>query len=126
MGDMGDSHVLAVVTPTWRRDTALFAHLHRSVLELTPDDTVHHVVVPAAHKAIFAGYAGRRCRIWTHPELLPRRYLRLPGGVWSNALRPWPPVRGWVMQQAAKVALAATVPADVVLIADSDAVLVRP
>ena len=126
MGDMGGSKVLAVVTPTWRRDTALFAHLHRSVLENTPDDTVHHVVVPAAHKPIFAGFAGRRCRIWTHPELLSRRYVRLPGGVWANTLRPWPPVRGWVMQQAAKLAAAATVEADVVLVADSDAVLVRP
>lgn len=130
MGDMGDSrarsgNALAVVTPTWRPDSALFAHLHRSVLEHTPDDTVHHLIVPAAHRSTFAGYAGRRCRIWTHPELLPRRYVRLPGGVWINTLRPWPPVRGWVMQQAAKLAAAATVDADVVLIADSDAVLVR-
>lgn len=131
MGDMGDSraesrNVLAVITPTWRPDAALFAHLHRSVLEHTPDDTVHHLIVPAAHRSVFAGYEGRRCRIWTHPELLPRRYVRLPGGVWINTRRPWPPVRGWVMQQAAKLAAAAAVDADVVLIADSDSVLVRP
>lgn len=131
MGGMGDSHaesskVLAVITPTWRPDAPLFAHLHRSVLEHTPEDTVHHLIVPAAHKSVFAKYAGRRCRIWTHPELLPRRYVRLPGGIWINTLRPWPPVRGWVMQQAAKLAVAATVDADVVLIADSDSILVRP
>ena len=117
---------LAVVTPTWRPDSRLFADLHRSVLEHTPDDTVHHVIVPAAHRAAFAGYAGPRCRIWTHPELLPRRYVRFPPGVWLNSARPWPPVRGWVMQQAVKIAAAATVDADVILIADSDAVLVRP
>lgn len=117
---------LAVITPTWRPDAGLFADLHRSVLEHTPDGTVHHVIVPAAHKAVFARYAGPRCRIWTHPELLPRRYVRFPGGVWLNGVRPWPPVRGWVMQQAAKIAAAATVDADVVLIADSDSVLVRP
>ncbi len=39
---------LAVVTPTYRPDADLFAHLHRSVLEHTPADTVHHVVVPAS------------------------------------------------------------------------------
>jgi hypothetical protein len=117
---------LAVITPTWRPDAPLFADLHRSVLEYTPDDTVHHVIVPWAHRRHFAGYASRRCRIWTHPELLPRRYVRFPPGVWLNAGRPWPPVRGWIMQQAAKIAAAATVPADVVLIADSDSVLVRP
>jgi hypothetical protein len=131
MGDMGDSdaearNVLAVITPTWRPDATLFAHLHRSVLDHTPESTVHHVIVPAAHKRVFTDYASARCRIWNHPELLPRRYIRLPGGLWLNPLRPWPPVRGWVMQQAAKLAAAATVDADVVLIADSDAVLVRP
>jgi hypothetical protein len=117
---------LAVITPTWRPDATLFADLHASVLEHTPDDTVHHVIVPAAHRSVFARYAGPRCRIWTHPELLPRRYVRFPPGVWLNWRRPWPPVRGWIMQQAAKIAAAAVVDADVVLIADSDAVLVRP
>ncbi|GII02349.1 DUF6492 family protein [Planobispora takensis] len=117
---------LAVITPSWRPDAELFAQLHRSVLEHTSDDTVHHVIVPAAHRSTFAEYAGPRCRIWTHPELIPRRYWRMPGGVWVNAARPWPPVRGWVMQQAAKIAAAGTIDADVMLLADSDAVLVRP
>ncbi|GIH76213.1 DUF6492 family protein [Planobispora longispora] len=117
---------LAVITPSWKPDAELFAELHRSVLDNTSDDTVHHVIVPAAHKSTFAKYAGRRCRIWTHPELIPRRYWRMPGGVWVNAARPWPPVRGWIMQQAAKIAAAGAIEADVVLLADSDAVLVRP
>ncbi|GAA1013571.1 hypothetical protein Aple_087750 [Acrocarpospora pleiomorpha] len=117
---------LAVVTPTWKPDGEFFAELHRSVLEFTSDDTVHHVIVPAAHKSAFARYAGPRCRIWTHPELIPRRYWRMPGGVWLNAARPWPPVRGWVMQQTAKIAAAGLIEADAVLLADSDVSLVRP
>ena len=117
---------LAVITPTWKPDGAFFAELHRSVLEFTSDDTVHHVIVPAAHKSAFSGYAGPRCRIWTHPELLPRRYWRMPGGTWLNAGHPWPPVRGWVMQQAAKIAAAGVIDADAILLADSDVVLVRP
>ncbi|MFC4058789.1 DUF6492 family protein [Planomonospora corallina] len=120
---------LAVITPTYGPDAELFADLHRSVLEFTDDDTVHHVVVPTAHRPAFAHYQGPRCRIWTHPELIPRRYLRLPrirGGMWVNAARPWPPVRGWIMQQAVKIALATAVGADAVLMADSDVVLVRP
>jgi hypothetical protein len=117
---------IAVVTPTWRPDAEQFDELHRSVLEHTPEHTVHHVIVPWLHKPTFTRYASRRCRIWTHPELLPRRYVRMPGGVWVNLLRPWPPVRGWVMQQAAKIAATAATAADAVLLADSDAVLVRP
>jgi hypothetical protein len=117
---------LAVITPTWRPDAEFFADLHKSVLKYTSDDTVHHVIVPAAHRSHFTRFEGPRCRIWTHPELLPRRYVRLPGGVWGNMAAPWPPVRGWVMQQAAKIAAAAIVEADAVLMADSDVILVRP
>ena len=116
---------LAVITPTWIPDAEQFEDLHRSVLKHTSESTVHHVIVPWAHRSRFARYRSSRCRIWHHPELLPRRYVRMPGGVWVNLLRPWPPVRGWVMQQAAKIAAAARMDADVVLLADSDAILLR-
>ncbi|NRQ32519.1 hypothetical protein HII36_11810 [Nonomuraea sp. NN258] len=121
---------LAVITPSYAPDAGLFAELHRSVLEFTPDDTVHHVIVPRADRDVFARYAGPRCRVVTEPEVVPRHYLRLPrgpwGGLWANLRRPWPPVRGWVIQQAIKLAVAGAVEADVVLIADSDIVLIRP
>ncbi|WP_336209658.1 DUF6492 family protein [Nonomuraea sp. LPB2021202275-12-8] len=117
---------LAVVTPTYGPDAELFAHLHRSVLEHTSDDTVHHVIVPPSDRPLFARHEGPRCRLWTYREILPRRYLGLPGtGLWINAGRPWPPLRGWVVQQAVKVAVTARLDAKVVLVADSDVVLVR-
>lgn len=117
---------LAVVTPTYAPDAELFAHLHRSVLDHTSDDTVHHVVVPGSDRRLFAGYAGPRCRIWTYAEILPRRIVRAPfAGVWIDPVRPWPPLRGWVAQQAVKVAVTARLDAKVVLVADSDVVLVR-
>lgn len=118
---------LAVVTPTYGPDAELFALLHRSVLQYTSDDTVHHVIVPPSDRALFAGYAGPRCRVWTYPEILPRRVFQLPGvAMWANALRPWPPLRGWIMQQAVKMAVTARLESTVVLVADSDVVLVRP
>lgn len=118
---------LAVITPSFRGDADIFADLHRSVLEFTPPDTVHHVFVPARDMALFAGYEGPRCRIWTSREILPRRYLRMgQDDSYVNARRPWPPVRGWITQQAIKIAAAAALEADVVLVADSDIVLVRP
>lgn len=118
---------LAVITPTFRGDAEIFADLHRSVLEFTPADTVHHVIVPVNDRDLFSQYAGPRCRILTSAELLPRRYLRFGrGDTYVNVRRPWPPVRGWVSQQALKIAAAAQLEADVVLIADSDIVAVRP
>ncbi|MEV0420046.1 DUF6492 family protein [Streptosporangium canum] len=118
---------LAVITPSHGPDAELFADLHRSVLEYTSDETVHHVIISPVWTDIFAKYAGPRCRIWTYQELLPKYYFRLaPYPLWVNARRPWPPVRGWVMQQTLKIALAARLDVDAVMIADSDVVLVRP
>jgi hypothetical protein len=117
---------LAIVTPSFGPDAPLFADLHRSVLRHTGQDVVHHVIVPDAHRPLFAQYAGPRCRIWVESELLPRRFVTLPrSGLRVNLKRPWPPVRGWILQQAIKIAVAETLSADVVLIADSDVVLVR-
>jgi hypothetical protein len=118
---------LAVITPSFRGDAEIFADLHRSVLEFTPTDTVHHVFVPQRDRALFAQYSGVRCRIWTSSELMPRRYLRIGrGDSYVNATRPWPPVRGWITQQAIKIAAAGQIEADLVVVADSDVVLVRP
>jgi hypothetical protein len=118
---------LAVITPTYRPDADMFADLHGSVLRFTPEDTVHHVVVPARDRGLFARHEGPRCRVWTSSELLPPRYVGVPrANLHVNLRRPWPPVRGWVMQQAVKLAAAGQMDADVVLLADSDVVLVRP
>lgn len=117
---------LAVVTPSFGPDAELFADLHRSVLRYTSERTVHHAIVPDADRRVFARFEGPRCQVWLESELLPRRFRRLPRGYWLNARRPWPPVRGWVLQQALKIAATAAIEADAVLIADSDIVLVRP
>lgn len=118
---------LAVITPTFRPDAELFAELHRSVLRFTAPEVVHHVIVPDADEELFGRYRGARCRLWTYSELLPRHYLRVPRrNVWCNLSQVWPPVRGWVMQQALKIAVAGMLDADALLIADSDVVLVRP
>jgi hypothetical protein len=59
--------------------------------------------------------------------MLPRRIVPVPAAnAWLNLRRPYPPIRGWVMQQLVKLHAAAAVGADVLLLADSDVVLVRP
>lgn len=117
---------LAVITPSFRPDAELFADLHASVLRHTGERVVHHVIVPDVDRELFGRFAGPRCRVWTASELLPARYVRVPRMNYRvNVRRPWPPVRGWVMQQALKIAAAAALDTEVVLMADSDVVLVR-
>jgi Family of unknown function (DUF6492) len=122
-----DSTDLAVLTPSFRKDAALFADLHSSVLANTADSVLHHVVVPPSDARLFQKYEGERCRVWTHRDLLPNSYRSVPraSGLTLNLRRPWPPVRGWVTQQIMKLAGTAAIDARAVLIADSDAVIVR-
>lgn len=117
---------LAVVTPSFGPDADLFADLHRSVLAHTAAETVHHVVIPDGDSALFEQFAGPRCRLWLESQLLPRRYVGVPRAWYINVRRPWPPVRGWVLQQTLKMSLTARLDVAAVLIADSDIVLVRP
>lgn len=117
---------LAVITPSFGPDASIFQDLHQSVVLHTPPSTIHHVVVPRGDRATFARFAGSDCAVWTEPQLLPRRYLRTRvRGMWTNLRRPWPPVRGWVLQQALKIAAAGSMQTTAVIIADSDVVLVR-
>src|SRR6202022_2738625 len=76
---------------------------------------------------LFGALRGPRTEVWTVDRLLPRRMVAVPrANVWVNVRRPYAPARGWIMQQAVKLAAAAAIDADVLLTADSDVVLVRP
>ena len=116
---------LAVLTPSYRPDLELFGDLHRSVLRWTPEQVVHHVVVPRADVTSFSGFAGPRCRIVTEEEVLPRRFVRTPTAYSINVRRPLPPIRGWILQQIIKLSAAAALSEDLVLLVDSDVELVR-
>lgn len=118
---------LAVLTPSYGPDFELCRDLNRSVREWTPEHVHHHVVVPRRDLERFGSLRGPRTTIWTVDELMPRRMLALPfANAWVNLRRPYPPVRGWVMQQLVKLHAAAELDADAWLIADSDVVFVRP
>ena len=118
---------LAVLTPSYAPDLELCRELNRSVLDWMPRDVDHHVMVPRRDRELFAQLSGPRTRVWTIDQLVPRRMLPVPLiNAWLNLRRPYPPVRGWVMQQIVKLAVAAELGADLVVLADSDVVLVRP
>jgi hypothetical protein len=118
---------LAVVTPTYAPDFELFRDLHRSVLAFTDPSVVHYAVTPSRDLARFAELAGPRLVVWPEADVLPRHLVAVPGtNAWINLRRPFPPIRGWVLQQIIKLAVTARMAADVVLLVDSDVLLVRP
>jgi hypothetical protein len=132
----------AILTKSFRPDFPGFTRLHETVLRFTEDDVMHHVVVPARDLRLFQNVRSPRLRVWPEADLMPPG-LRSTGSLaalaakvpvlpsafrWSaiNLRHPWPPIRGWVLQQILKLAFCAEQRVDAVIIIDSDVALVRP
>jgi len=129
---------VSVVTASYAPDFAGFARMHESLVRNSDDDVHHIVVVPDAHAELFGTIRSGRLDVRRYSAVLPRRFVQtswiatLPGMPRGfrlaavNAARPWPPVRGWIMQQLVKLAVVSDLTADVAVMIDSDVVVVRP
>lgn len=132
---------MAILTPSYLPDLQSFIRLHQSVLSTTDNRTRHHVIVPKRDYAAFTTIGSPRLDVWCEADFLPsgfvatdalaalrRRIPVLPRTINCSAVnlrRPWPPVRGWILQQILKLSAATQLNSDVVVIIDSDVVLVR-
>jgi hypothetical protein len=118
---------LAVLTPSYAPDFELCRLLNHSVLDCTAPEVEHHLVVPRRDRELFAQLETSRTRVWTVDDFLPGGMVPIPkANAWINVRRPYPPIRGWVMQQIVKFAAAAELGVDVLVLADSDVTFVRP
>ena len=128
---------LAVVTTSHKPDFSSFVRLHDSVLEHTDPSTPHIVAVPGIDVPLFESIGSSRLQVMSERETLPRRFVsvtrlaripRIPRGfriAALNSTRPWPPIRGWILQLMVKLAVVSELEVDVALIIDSDVLLVR-
>ena len=118
---------MAVITTSFATDFELCSDLNRSVLNYSPDSIHHYIIVPEADLNLFGRLAGSRTHIRCESDLLPRSFIRVPFSKFTvNLRRPFPPVRGWILQQVIKLAAVAASEHDVVLLVDSDIEFVRP
>jgi hypothetical protein len=118
---------IAVITPSFAPDFELCVDLNRSVLYNSPDTVHHHIIVPRPDLKLFGRLAGSRTQILCEEHLLPRTFVHVPfSNITINLSRPFPPVRGWILQQVVKLAAVASSEADVVLVVDSDVEFIRP
>jgi uncharacterized protein DUF6492 len=121
---------VAFATVSYGPDRDRCALLCRSMEVFAP--TVEHwVVVEGRDLSRFRSLQGPRTTLVTTEEVLPLwlrrvnlRRIGLRSSVWLQARGR--PVRGWLVQQLAKLAVTELVSADAVVLADSDLVLMRP
>ena len=75
------------------------ADLHRSVLEYLPNSVHHHIIVPRSDLKLFGQLAGP-VRIFAARRLAAALVRSVPfSKLTVNLGRPFPPVRGWILQQ---------------------------
>lgn len=133
---------LGILTPSYRPDLPGLKRLHESVLRHVDDDTIHHVIVPRKDLVLFSPLVSKRLKLWAEEDFLPpyfvltdgfadvvRRIGFLPAKARVKAVnrrRPWPPIRGWILQQIVKLEAARQMEADVIAVIDSDVVLIKP
>jgi Family of unknown function (DUF6492) len=118
---------IAVITKSFAPDFDLCVALNRSVLENSSDAVQHHIIVPRSDLTLFSRLAGPRTHIRCEAEFLPRTFVGVPfNNITINLRRPFPPVRGWILQQVVKLAAVAASEDDVVLTVDSDVEFFRP
>jgi Family of unknown function (DUF6492) len=119
---------VAFVTKTFTPDLERCLLLCRSI-ELLAPGTRHWIIVDSRDRAAFAGLENARTKVVTTEELLPRRVRRLEvfgvdKNIWLGMRTV--PMRGWLVQQLAKLAITSVAQEDVLIHADSDVALIRP
>src|SRR5215475_13891604 len=95
---------MAVITKSFAPDFELCVALNRSVLANSPDTVQHHIIVPRSDLRLFGQLAGQRTHIRCEADLLPHTFVGVPfSNFMVNLNRPFPPVRGWILQQVVKL-----------------------
>jgi Family of unknown function (DUF6492) len=116
---------LAFVTPSYPPDLERCELLVESLNRFGPAFK-HYIIVDRADMAAFRHLASARTFLIEGESLIDRRFVRMPwkGGIWLN----WRtlPMRGWISQQVKKLASAAIVTEDILVMTDSDATFVKP
>ncbi|MFC8302334.1 DUF6492 family protein [Specibacter sp. NPDC057265] len=120
------SPTMEIITPSYAPDFEFCAELAASIQRFTGAGVQHTIIVPGSDVDLFKPLAGPRTVIHDAAGYLPARMVKIPAAnMWINALRPWPPVRGWISQQIIKLEASRRSSAQVVLCVDSDLVLLR-
>jgi Family of unknown function (DUF6492) len=121
---------VAFVTISYGPDRDRCALLRRS-MEVFAPNVEHWIVVEGPDLPLFKSLQDSKTTLVTTEEVLPLWLRRLNlqrigvrSNIWLQARGR--PVRGWLVQQLVKLALAEQMAADVVVYADSDVVLMRP
>jgi hypothetical protein len=115
-----------LVTPTYAPDFERCRLLVDSCQQYVSGVQRHLLLIDEAERDLFACLESDQVEILCKEQLLPWWIRRNPlSSRWWLSLASLP-VRGWILQQVVKLAIAEQCDADALLFADSDMVFIRP
>ncbi len=123
---------LAIITPSYAADHQRCLLLCDSLDRMATGDFRHYILVADHDQALFAPLESPRRHVIPDSILLPnwlRPMVRPFSGnrrIWWSAMPPVWPMSGWHVQQLRKMLIARHIDEDVMVMADSDSVFVRP
>jgi len=116
----------AIITPSYKPDFEHCQLLAESVLKYVPASVHHYILVDRCDLELFSVLKSERTHLVVKQDMLPKWLIQLPFARkwWFNFRGP--PVRGWILQQLAKLSVNRVVDSDVYIFLDSGAFFVRP
>ncbi|MGF1583289.1 MAG: DUF6492 family protein [Gemmataceae bacterium] len=116
----------AIITPSYAPDFERCRLLCQTVDQFVDPEVKHYLLVDACDRGLFSSLQNERTEMFSIEEILPwwiRRTI-FSRKVWLSFKTL--PLRGWIIQQLAKLSVAEFVEADGYIFVDSDVFFIRP
>lgn len=118
---------ICLVTPSYAPDFARCQLLTETIARYNRSPFNHYIIVDRQDLALFKQLENQNTVVIPKEELLPKWLVKIPFFTKKNIWFSWKtlPVRGWLVQQLIKLAIAEYVSEDIIVFADSDVFFVR-
>ena len=120
------SNEFAIITPSYTPDFDRCRLLAQSIEKYIFPSATHYIIVDKKDLALFQQLRQPNTEIITKESLLPWWINKMP--LSNNWWFSWKtlPIRGWIIQQIIKIAIAHHIKEDVLVFVDSDVAFIRP
>jgi hypothetical protein len=120
---------LAIVTTSYRNDYDWCRILCQSIDRFVPENICHYLLVENRDVNLFKSFENNRRKVISQNKFIPWWMIRFPlkfkgHNFWISPFTI--PVRGWILQQIAKLSMFEELNEDVFLCLDSEAFFCRP
>jgi hypothetical protein len=117
-----------LVTPSYAPDFQRCWLLSKSIEQFALSRFTHYIIVDQQDYSLFTKLKNSYTEIIAKEEILPWWLNKLPFFTKKNLWLSWKslPVRGWLLQQLIKLAIANYIEEEILVFADSDVTFIRP